>query len=424
MNNETKVGALVLAGIVLLMGIVTFLGVFSLSTNSYDLTIKYSRASGLKKGNIVNYVGVPVGKVEKLEVFGNSVKVIVSIKKELKIPVGSNFLLGSEGMMGGMFIDIDPPEQITGEYIKPGAEVAGAYGASVDSFLAAGTNVLHKLETMADAVNSIFADKDVQTSIKGTVINAKEITDSIKELSRVFAEVAGHNQAELDNMVQQFNQMSIHMNSVAGRMDTMLRDIDNNGQTSREVIATLHNLKEASANIEKITKSIETVTGDPKTKDDIQVTIKNAREASEKANKILGRVGEIKVTPALDIKYGDKPDKYRVDANLRIAPSKRDFFLLGVSDIGEGNDFNLQYGKGNDYAGIRAGLILGEVGAGVDFAPLKWLRFSADAYDPNNFKVRVGGEIRLTDRISLVGESLDVRKNASDSAYLGIRGYF
>ncbi len=424
MNNETKVGAVVLAGIALLMGIVSFLGVFSLASDSYGLFVRYPRASGLKPGNPVNYVGVPVGKVEKMEVYGNAVRIQVSIKNSLKIPVGSQFYLGSEGMMGGMFIDIDPPTQPPGEYLKPGSEINGAYGATIDSFLASGTDVLKKLETMADSVNSVFADEKVQSSIKATVMNSKEITENINRLSEVFAKVAVQNQDELDNMVQQLNQMSVHMNSMAGRMDNMLRDVDNNGQTGRDVAVAMQNLKTASENVARITQSIEEVTGDPKTKDDIKITLKNTREASEKANSILGRVGEIQISPELDVKYGDKPDKYRVDANLRIAPSNSDFFLVGVSDIGDGNDLNLQYGKGNRYTSFRAGLVLGEPGAGVDVMPVKWFKLSADAYDPNDFKVRLGGEVRLTNNISLVGETLDARRKASDSTYVGVRGYF
>jgi phospholipid/cholesterol/gamma-HCH transport system substrate-binding protein len=69
-------------------------------------------------------------------------------------------------------------------------------------------------------------------------------------------------------------------------------------------------------------------------------------------------------------------------------------------------------------------VVLGGVGAGIDYAPLKWLRFFADAYDPNDFKIRIGGEIKLGEKISLVGESLNVRKKDENAAYVGLRGYF
>ena len=174
----------------------------------------------------------------------------------------------------------------------------------------------------------------------------------------------------------------------------------------------------------KISKSIENMTGDPKTQEDIRETIKNTRQVSEKANKLLGAFGGGEKAAAVDLKYAGKPDKYRVDANFRVNYAQKGFLLMGIADVGEKNDLNLQLGYGTSKAAFRGGVVLGGVGAGVDYAPLKWLRFFADAYDPNDLKIRIGGEIRLNEKVSLVGESLDARKKIGNTAYIGLRGYF
>lgn len=424
MSNETKVGMVVLTGLLVLMGIVTFLGLFKFSSDTYDLYIRFKRTTGLKPGDIVNFVGVPVGQVDKIEVHGNSVRVTASIKDEIKIPEDSLFLLGSEGVMGAMYIDIEPLNDEKGVFVKPGSEVFGSSGSSMNDFMTSASSVLAKMEVMADAVNAVFADEDIQRSLKSTIVNAGEITQNINELSRVFADVAVQNQNELNMMVGQLSSMAVNMNQVAGRMNRMLGEIDNNGQASKDIVSALQNLQKASENVEKITRSIEGLTGDPRTQENIKVTLENARQASERANKMLGSFGGGKNNVSLDMKYGDKPDKYRFDANMKFGFAKNKFVLMGVNGIGEENDVNFQLGSGSDKAAIRAGVVLGEVGAGVDYAPLKWLKFSADAYDPNDFKVRVGAEIKLSDKFSIVGESLDVRKKADDTTYVGVRGYF
>lgn len=424
MNNETKVGIVVLTGLLVLMGIVTFLGLFKFSSDTYDIYIIFKRTTGLKPGDIVNFVGVPVGQVDKIEVHGNSVRVAASIKDEIKIPEGSLFLLGSEGVMGAMYIDIEPLNDEKDKFVKPDSEVFGSSGSSMNDFMTSAAGVLTKMEIMADAVNAVFADEDIQRSLKSTIVNAGEITQNINELSRVFADVAVQNQSELNMMVGQLSSMAVNMNQVAGRMNRMLGEIDNNGQTSKDIVEALQNLQKASENVEKITKSIEGLTGDPRTQENIKVTLENARQASEKANKMLGSFGGGKSNVSLDMKYGDKPDEYRFDANMKFGFSKNKFVLMGVSSIGEENDVNFQLGSGSDKAAVRAGIVLGEVGAGLDYAPFKWLKFSADAYDPNDFKVRVGAEIKLSDKFSIVGESLDVRRKADDTTYVGVRGYF
>ena len=422
MSNETKVGMVVIVGLAVLMGIVSFLGMFTFSADTYDIFIRFKRTTGLKPGDIVNYVGVPVGQVNKIEVAGNSVRVVARIKENIKIPENSVYMLGSEGVMGAMYIDIDPPSPAGDKYVKPESEVQGIAGSSMNDFMTSAAGVLQKMELMADSVNAIFADKDVQSSLKSTLVNMGDISKNFNELSKVFADVAVQNQQELHVMIKQFSTMSVQMNQVAGRLNVMLKDIDNEGQTSRELVKTLQNLQKASENVAKITQSIEGLTSDPETKDDIKTTLKNAREASEKANKMLGGLGGGQAS--VDIKYGDRPDEYRFDANFKFSGGKNKFMLMGVSDIGEANDVNLQLGVGDDRAALRAGVVLGEVGAGVDVAPLKWLKFSADAYDPNDVKVRVGGEIKFSDKFSFVAESLDVRKKARDSTYFGLRGYF
>jgi phospholipid/cholesterol/gamma-HCH transport system substrate-binding protein len=257
-----------------------------------------------------------------------------------------------------------------------------------------------------------------------TMRNAKEITENVNQLTRVFGELAGENRQEIGEMIRRVSDMTVRMNKAAEHASALLAGIENNGQTSREIAEILRNLKNASENVEKITKNIGAITNDPHTQDDIKETIKNAREVSEKTNKLLSVFSGGEKAVALDAKYANKPDKYRIDANLRVNYAPKQFLVMGVAGVGEENDLNLQFGSGTPRAALRAGIVLGEAGAGVDYAPAKWLRLFADAYDPNDFKVRVGGEIKLSERMSIIGESLDVRKKAGNAAYVGVRGYF
>lgn len=425
MKQETKVGFIVIAGIIVLMVGISFLGAFRFTSDGYKLEIIFKRVGGLSAGNSIQFVGVPVGKVEKVEVFGNSVKVTVSIKDEVKIPKGSTFLLGSSGVMGSAYIDIEPPQSVNEGYLEPGSTINGFQGVGMDDVLGSAKEAFTKLNTMADTVNILLGDEDIQKSLKQTIVNTQDITGNINELTKIFTNIAVENQSELNQMVGQLSGMASHMNNVASRMDRMLLEVDNNGQTSQDLVNSLYNLKQASENIEKITKSIEGLTGDENVQEDIKQTLKNAREASDKANKMLGGFGKGFVNTSFDFKYGDKPNKFRTDANIEVNYAPKQFFVLGVAGIGEENDLNLQLGKKlNDVLGMRAGIFLGDVGAGLDVNVSKWLKLSTDVYDPNKVKVKVAGEFRLNDRFSIVAETLNVRKKLSDSTYIGVRGYF
>ena len=48
---------------------------------------------------------------------------------------------------------------------------------------------------------------------------------------------------------------------------------------------------------------------------------------------------------------------------------------------------------------------------------------SSQLYDFDDSKVRLGGEVRVTDNLSVYGESMDLKGNKSDT-YVGVRSYF
>ena len=66
----------------------------------------------------------------------------------------------------------------------------------------------------------------------------------------------------------------------------------------------------------------------------------------------------------------------------------------------------------------------GSFGVGVDYTFGNKFRLFSDLYDFNEAKVRVGGEYKLTDEISLLGEVMNIRSGGSDTAYFGLRSQF
>jgi phospholipid/cholesterol/gamma-HCH transport system substrate-binding protein len=94
-TSEVKVGAMTLAGAVILALIVSFLGAFSIFDRGYTLEISYPAVSGLKVGNEVRYAGVPVGSVKDIKVMPNRVTVEAGMNKGVEIPQGALFTLGA-----------------------------------------------------------------------------------------------------------------------------------------------------------------------------------------------------------------------------------------------------------------------------------------------------------------------------------------
>ena len=353
---------------------------------------------------------------------GNKVHAILKIKEGIKIPQGSNFSIGSDGMLGEKFVAIVPPAKLDGRFIEAGEEVQGSQGAGLDEFMASSTKVLEKVEGIADALNNVLGDKEVQKSMRDGFLNARDISTNLNTFSRVMAETAVDNQQDMTIMIRQLSQMAERMNSVATHMDSIMTGADNNGQSGKDMAAMAQNLATASARVEKMTGVLEKVVTDPKTEKDLRATLQNAKETSEKANRMLTTLETARFqTEAL---YNEKNSDWLTNMGVTFRPKNDSFVYLGAYDMGAKNKLDLQFGRDMDDFSLRLGSTQGKLGVGFDYRVNNSLKLFTDVYDFDETKVKVGGEYMFNPNLSLVGESLDVTGHGSDNAYVGVRTYF
>ncbi|CAK7004663.1 MlaD family protein [Phascolarctobacterium sp.] len=420
-SNEVKVGALTLGGVGLLAGIITFLGAFSFSGGGYELQISYPQVGGLMPGHVVRYAGVQVGTVKEVNVQGDSVDVVADINKDIKIPKGAIFSLGSDGILGERFVDVLPPVKMTGQYIHPGDKLDGEQGTGLDEFMNASSKVLAKVEGIAEALNNVFGDPEVQRSMRDGFVNARDISNNMNTFTKVMADVAVANQQEITLMVQQMGEMAARMNNAAGQMENIMVET-NQGGAGQNMARIIENLANASGRIEKATELLEKVATDPQTEADIKATLHNAREASDKANRMLGVLDTAKIQA--DVSRSVKGKDWRSNLGVTFTPNEDTFMYIGGYDIGDSNKLDLSLGKQFGQAAVSMGAMQGEFGVGFDYKLGNSFKLYSQVYDFNDTKVKIGGELKLTDNLSLLGEQTDVRKGNRNNTYVGLRSYF
>ncbi|MGL5206374.1 MAG: MlaD family protein [Acidaminococcaceae bacterium] len=421
-TSEVKVGAVALGALAIFMAIISFLGTFSFAGGGYRMSVIYDQVGGLKEGHVVRYAGVDIGTVRAVKVEGNKVQAVLKIKEGIKVPRGSSFSIGSDGMLGEKFVAILPPASMDGRFIEAGEEVQGSQGAGLEEFMASSAKVLEKVEGIADAMNNVLGDKEVQKSMRDGFLNARDISANLNTFSRVMAEVAVDNQQDMTVMISQLSQMAERMNKVASHLDSIVVGADNNGQTGRDMAAMAQNLATASARVEKMTGVLEKVVTDPKTEKDLRVTLQNARETSEKANRMLGTLetAEFKA----ETLYNDKNSDWLNNMGVTLRPQDDRFIYLGAHDMGGKNKLNLQFGQDMADFSLRLGAMQGKIGVGLDYKVNNSFKLFTDVYDFDETKVKIGGEYMFSPKLSLVGESLDVTGRGSENAYVGVRTYF
>ena len=106
MNTEAKVGAVTLAGLLLLAGMFVYLSGITFGEKGYPIQAVFAQVSGLKPGNIVRYAGVEIGKVTDVQVLPDGVAADILLNPGVKVPAGAALTIGSDGLLGEKFINI------------------------------------------------------------------------------------------------------------------------------------------------------------------------------------------------------------------------------------------------------------------------------------------------------------------------------
>jgi len=414
--EEIKVGAITLGGLIIFLFVISFLGVLNFAGRGYTLNVLYDEVNGLKIGNEVRYAGVPIGKVEDIAVDGSKVNTVLKINAKNHIPLGSKFSIGMDGVLGTKFVTIEPPSLSDGNNYQDGDKIRGVQAQGLDQFMASSTKVLGKLEDIADAFNNVLGDKDVQASMRKGFVQLGEVTENLNTFTKVMANSAVTNQQEINDMVSQLHQMSVHMNSI-------ITTADNNGATGANVAEMASNMAAASKRIEEAATSLQSVATDPKVKKDLKDTIHNASETSNKANKILGVVTDAKLQA--EVMYNNKNHKWRTDAGAMLPLKENNSIYLGAADIGDDNKLDLYYNRNlNKRLLVKAGVMQGDFGIGAKYEIIPKVSIFSDLYDFNDVKWRLGAEWAMTPQFSLIGQSMNIRDHASETTYLGVKAYF
>jgi phospholipid/cholesterol/gamma-HCH transport system substrate-binding protein len=184
-NTEIVVGAFLALGLALMGGLILVFGGFAQGMGpSYQLVVEFENASDLIKGATVTFSGAPIGKVTKQPypiAEGRAVAVHLKIQKTFKIRRGARFLIGSKGMLGDRYVDVQQGSE-TEPYLEDGAHVKGARTPGFDELAANAKPIMERMNTIAMQVESITQKLDQEVMTPETTQDAKEAIQSLKKV--------------------------------------------------------------------------------------------------------------------------------------------------------------------------------------------------------------------------------------------------
>src|SRR5205823_5091416 len=192
---ELKVGIFVAIGLAVIGGFVLKFGRLGEGFKIYyDLTVRFKNASGLLKGSDILLSGAKIGRVAggpRLLREGEGVAVPLRIYEYVKIPKGSQFAVGSSGLLGDRFVNVITPPGPAKEYLPKNAVVDGARPTGMDDLTHAGGQLIEELRGTVQNINGTFTRLNTEAlspeamhDLRASIDHLNETTNSLPQSSK------------------------------------------------------------------------------------------------------------------------------------------------------------------------------------------------------------------------------------------------
>lgn len=190
-SNNIIVGAVTLVLLALLAGFIIWLSRASDgATKEYDIFFQQS-VNGLANGSGVSFSGVPVGQIDKIELWGPDpefVRVRIKIDKDVPILLGTVATINGVGFTGVSEIQLDgavkgapalkcPNENPLSE-CPAGVPVIPTKPGALGELLNNAPLLLERLSTLTERLTNILSDKN-QASIEQILNNVESLSGSL-----------------------------------------------------------------------------------------------------------------------------------------------------------------------------------------------------------------------------------------------------
>jgi phospholipid/cholesterol/gamma-HCH transport system substrate-binding protein len=191
--------------------------------DTYELTARFSDATGLSPNDEIRLAGVRIGKVDGVTVDRGEAVVAMRIDDRFDVPAGSTFRLRWRNLLGQRFMEIVPPPGAVsgGPAIDPGAEVgtdATAAAADLSMLLNNTEPLLSRLDTCSlnrvmGTLAQAFAGReavvggaidDAASLVSALDGRAAVIDRSLDNLERLVTGIAGRD-AEIERFLDAFS---------------------------------------------------------------------------------------------------------------------------------------------------------------------------------------------------------------------------
>ena len=361
MSREARVGIFVLLGLIVLTFFTFRVSKWGLiAEKGYRLTVDFDTASGLEPKSDVKMAGVPIGKVEGIELVGNRARLLLRIKQGIRIPIDSVGSIQTQGLLGEKYVEILPGKDVQ-RNLPAGGQVANTLNpVNLDEMIrklsAIGDDVKKFTDTLSStfgseegkkALGDILRDVRETTAALRTVVTGNEerfgrIVANIDRLSADLSDISSANKQDVRATIANLRAFSDTLKNetpdLVRKLEEMSTGVSGVVVDNRENLKeSIQNLKTASAKLDntldaagKVMAKIDRGEGTLGMLVNDNTTGNSLTEGLEGINRYFRRYDALHMTLIPWVEYQTNTSDWKYYLNLKIQPTADKYYLLGV----------------------------------------------------------------------------------------------
>ena len=284
---ETRLGLFVVIALVAGFCILEVLGAGNIFKSGLHLTASFEAIQDLKLGDSVKMAGVPVGKVEKIQLEDGKVKLSLKLNKDAPVHTDSKATIKFTGLMGQYYVAIDfgtPRAPLMAE----GSIIQTTEQPDLSSLLA-------KLDDVATGVQNLTK------SFSGDKIDniLGPFTDFMKENNAPLHAIFANVQAISGQITQGKGTVGrlIYEDTLYNSAQASLTNLQDTAAEIKRTVADARNIVDqinaGQGTVGRLVKDETLYNETTATMSNANVTMANIRQISDKINNGQGSVGKI-----------------------------------------------------------------------------------------------------------------------------------
>jgi phospholipid/cholesterol/gamma-HCH transport system substrate-binding protein len=262
---------------------------FTVNLAMQEYSAYFSKVSGLNEGDMVSINGVRKGKIDKIELAGDSVMIKFSIDKSVKIKKDYDISVAATELTGGKVLYIEPGK--SSEEVNPDSPLRGSPGADFNTILNSFADIAsdvknligefktstENLNKVISNVNDIVGDEQLKGNLKSTLANLSAsssnlnllVDDSRNGINRITSQLestvgnvdvaVGDNSRELKNTLLEIQTLTTSVDTLVGNLNLVVSGIQDKDKGIGKFLTDdkfFDNLNGTLTEIEKLTKNI------------------------------------------------------------------------------------------------------------------------------------------------------------------------